>query len=134
MSIVRYTAQPCTRCGGNGYLSHYAHNQQGVCFRCAGSGDDPALPKVLIEITAPTNDVLVRDVEYNVTPALAKAAADNDGYFLVSRATFIDPQGNYPWMVDYTPRGRRPVELGAVKDHSRFVAWAKAQGYDVIGS
>ena len=30
--------EPCPRCGGQGYISHYFHIDRGVCFNCRGSG------------------------------------------------------------------------------------------------
>jgi hypothetical protein len=29
---------PCVNCGGTGKLSHYAHVESGVCFKCNGTG------------------------------------------------------------------------------------------------
>lgn len=29
----------CPRCLGNGYLGQYSHVQDGICFRCKGSGE-----------------------------------------------------------------------------------------------
>jgi Rho termination factor, N-terminal domain len=28
----------CTRCSGQGYIKHYAHVEEGICFKCNGSG------------------------------------------------------------------------------------------------
>ena len=33
---------PCCRCAGAGYFAAYAHVAGGVCFRCGGTGRDPA--------------------------------------------------------------------------------------------
>ena len=30
----------CTRCGGTGYFPQYKRVENGVCFRCWGSGTD----------------------------------------------------------------------------------------------
>lgn len=33
--------ETCPRCRGRGYIEAYKHVQNGVCFRCHGSGIDP---------------------------------------------------------------------------------------------
>lgn len=30
--------EPCNKCPGTGYLEQYAHVENGLCFRCNGSG------------------------------------------------------------------------------------------------
>lgn len=30
--------EPCSKCGGHGYISHYFHIDKGVCFDCRGTG------------------------------------------------------------------------------------------------
>lgn len=32
-------AKKCTRCNGNGYLLQYAHWENGICFKCNGTGE-----------------------------------------------------------------------------------------------
>ena len=33
------SSDPCGKCGGLGFLSHYAHVENGLCFKCNGSGE-----------------------------------------------------------------------------------------------
>lgn len=30
--------KPCERCGGSGILNHFKHNDNGICFKCKGTG------------------------------------------------------------------------------------------------
>ena len=32
------SGEPCDKCGGLGFLSHYAHVENGLCFKCNGTG------------------------------------------------------------------------------------------------
>jgi hypothetical protein len=34
----------CKRCGGSGYLPQYDYIQDGICFRCRGTGKELAIP------------------------------------------------------------------------------------------
>ena len=34
-----FTDCTCNRCGGDGYISYFAHVEAGVCFECGGSGN-----------------------------------------------------------------------------------------------
>jgi hypothetical protein len=36
--LVRRNLVPCSRCSGNGYFPQWEHVENGVCFRCRGSG------------------------------------------------------------------------------------------------
>ena len=31
----------CPRCGGEGWIQHFLHVEDGICFRCRGTGVDP---------------------------------------------------------------------------------------------
>ena len=33
------TNDPCDKCGGLGFISHYAHIESGLCFKCNGTGE-----------------------------------------------------------------------------------------------
>lgn len=33
-----FTDCNCSRCGGDGYISYFGHIEEGVCFKCGGSG------------------------------------------------------------------------------------------------
>lgn len=32
------SSEPCDKCGGLGFLSHFAHVENGLCFKCNGIG------------------------------------------------------------------------------------------------
>jgi hypothetical protein len=49
--------EPCSRCGGSGWIRRYTHVQGGVCFRCRGSGVDPEATKTKRYMVIFTNSI-----------------------------------------------------------------------------
>lgn len=50
-TVTDYKPRTCGKCGGSGTLSSYQHHKGGVCFRCAGTGNDPQMIAVEREMT-----------------------------------------------------------------------------------